>query len=80
MQTISISKFKATCLEVLKRVQKTSQPVLITKFGKPIAEVVPPSQPDRPATWLGALTGSVAIHGDIVGPVAEDQDWDALRL
>lgn len=79
MQTISISKFKATCLEVLKRVQKTSQPVLITKFGKPVAEVVPPSKPDLPASWLGALASSVAINGDIVGPVSEDQDWNVLQ-
>lgn len=79
MQTISISKFKATCLEVLKRVQKTSQPVLITKFGKPIAEVVPPSTLPRPTTWLGALAGTLDIKGDIVGPVAEERDWDVLR-
>ena len=41
MDSIAISKFKAECLAILDRVNKTREPVLITRFGKPIAEVVP---------------------------------------
>jgi prevent-host-death family protein len=79
MEQIAVSKFKATCLSVLERVRKTRQPVLVTRFGKPVAEVVPPSAPDRPKGWLGALAGTGQIVGDIVSPATDAQDWDALR-
>jgi len=44
MQEIAISKFKATCLAVLKRVRETGEPVLVTRFGQPIARIEPPAQ------------------------------------
>jgi prevent-host-death family protein len=47
MEEIAISKFKATCLSVLDRVSKTKKPILVTKFGKPVAQVVPPPIPER---------------------------------
>jgi prevent-host-death family protein len=43
MKEIAISEFKAKCLAILEQVNKTKHPVLITRFGKPVAEVVPPS-------------------------------------
>jgi prevent-host-death family protein len=79
LEKIAISKFKATCLAVLERVRKTGAPVLVTRFGKPVAEIGPPSVPDRPAGWLGALSGTGRIEGDIVAPVSEDSDWDAMN-
>lgn len=79
METMAISKFKARCLSVLERVRRTRKPVLITRFGLPVAEVVPPSPPARPREWMGCLRGSAVIVGDIVGPVVADEDWEALR-
>jgi antitoxin (DNA-binding transcriptional repressor) of toxin-antitoxin stability system len=79
LEQIDISRFKATCLSILERVRKTRQPVLITRFGKPLAEVAPPPVPGRPTGWLGALAGTGRIEGDIVAPATDEQDWDALR-
>jgi len=42
MEEIVISKFKATCLAAMERVRKTRKPILVTRFGKPVAQVVPP--------------------------------------
>ena len=64
MQELAISKFKATCLAVLEEVRKTGTPVLITRFGKPVAEIVPPTPPKLPDDWLGAMGSS----GRIVAP------------
>ena len=52
MEEIAISKFKATCLAVLERVRRTGKPILVTRFGKPVAEVVAPSPPPRPDEWI----------------------------
>ena len=79
MEEIAVSKFKATCLAVIENVRKTRQPIRITRFGKPVAEVVPPSVPARPAGWLGCMAGSGKILGDIISPTTEEEDWDALR-
>jgi prevent-host-death family protein len=79
MEEIAVSKFKATCLSVLENVRKTRKPVRITRFGKPIAEVVPPSVPARPKDWLGSMAGTTKIIGDIISPVSDEEDWDVLR-
>lgn len=76
---MSISKFKATCLSVLARVKKTGQPVLITKHGKPVAEVVPPRPVPSAQSWIGSAAGVITIHGDIVAPVSDVDDWEALE-
>lgn len=79
MEEMAISKFKATCLEVLKRVHKTGKPVLVTRFGEPVAQVVPPPVGPRPASWIGSLVGTGRIKGDIVSPASDENDWEVLR-
>lgn len=78
MQKIAVSKFKATCLAVLERVRRTRKPVLVTKRGEPVAEVVPPPVSARPRSWIGALAGTGRTCGDIVAPASEKADWEAL--
>jgi antitoxin (DNA-binding transcriptional repressor) of toxin-antitoxin stability system len=74
-----VSKFKATCLAVLQRVHRTGKPVLVTRFGEPVAEVVRPQPRASRTDWLGAMSGRVRISGDVVGPAAEARDWAAMR-
>ncbi len=79
METVPISVFKARCLAILARVKRTGRPVLVTRFGEPVAEVVPPSASVRPRRWLGSLRGTARIVGDIVAPASEETDWEVLR-
>lgn len=79
MDTIAISKFKATCLSVLERVRKTGRPLLITKRGVPIAQVVPPPLPTKRASAFGAMKDSIIFMGDVMSPVADAEDWEASR-
>ena len=79
MEEIAISKFKATCLAVLESVRKTRKPVLVTRFGEPMAEIVPPHASKRSKRRLGARAGTGQIIGDIVSPAGAEDDWDALR-
>ena len=78
MQKIAISKFKATCLAVLEEVRKTGKPVLITRHGKPVAEILPPTPPERHGGWIGSMQSTGRIVGDIVAPAADESDWEAL--
>ena len=79
MEEIAISKFKATCLAVLQNVRKTGKTVLVTRFGEPVAEVVPPHASRKAQHWVGSLAGTGQINGDIVSPASEEDDWEALR-
>ena len=60
------------------QVQKTKKPIRVTRFGKPIAEVIPPSPTPR-KDWMGSMKSRIEILGDIVSPANEESDWEALR-
>ena len=62
METMAISKFKATCLAVLERIRLTGKPILITRFGKPVAEVRPLPLP-RLSSWLGSMADTGHVQG-----------------
>ena len=78
-ETISISKFKATCLAVLERVRSTGRPVHVTKRGELIAEVMPPSAASLGKEWIGAMKDSARITGDLVAPAVERGAWEATK-
>ena len=80
MQEIAISEFKAKCFSLLQQVRTTKQPIRVTRFGKPVADVVPPAevQLDRNA-WIGSGKGTTKILGDISSQANDPKDWEALR-
>ena len=70
---------KATCLAVLERIRRTGRPIVITRRGEPIAEVIPPSLATSGASWLGAMRASAKISGDLVAPATDAAEWEANR-
>jgi len=78
MEQIAISKFKATCLAVLERVNKTGDPILVTRFGKPVATIMPPGIA-HPIPRFGTGIVSAEILGDIVGSISDESDWEAAQ-
>jgi prevent-host-death family protein len=79
MQEIAISEFKAKCLAILERVEKTKEPIRITRHGKPVAEVIPAAPVMDRAAWIGSMKDSMQILGDIVSPVIDLDEIEALR-
>lgn len=73
---MSISEFKATCLAVLERVRRTGRPLLVTRRGEPVAEIIPPSLSASSPNWMGAMSGTAAITGDLVEPAGSAADWE----
>lgn len=78
METISVSKFKTTCLSLLEKVKKTGEPLIITKRGDPIAQVTPPPPPTMERDSFGCMKDSTKIEGDILSPLPEE-DWEVLN-
>ena len=73
-RTMPASEFKAKCLAVLDEVERTGLPVVVTKRGRPVAQVVPLGG-DEPRSLLGSVR--YRDESDLLAPV--DEDWDAER-
>lgn len=79
---ISVTEFKQHCLEIIRRVEKTGDQVVITRRGKAVARLQAsggptPKREARPWEQLRALGGRL-----LVGPgdsVLRDEDFEALR-
>jgi prevent-host-death family protein len=72
--TMPAGEFKAKCLKVLDQVAELREPVVITKHGKPVAQLVPmPAQ----GQLFGSMRGSVLWEGDIISPL--DVEWEAMK-
>ena len=71
VRSIAASEFKATCLDVLDRVARDGSAYIITKRGKPVAQVVPVDAP-----VARTARGSVTYLTDIVEPLGDDWPVD----
>jgi prevent-host-death family protein len=79
MKEVAISEFKAKCLGILQEVRKTRKPIRVTRFGEPVAEIVPSTAEKSKGRKLGSMAGTMKIVGDIIGPTGSFDDWDAWR-
>jgi prevent-host-death family protein len=79
IEEVAVSEFKAKCLSLLDRVNKTKTPLRVTRRGVPIAEVVPVQPETDRRDWLGSMAGTAKILGDIVSPVIDPDDFEVLR-
>ncbi len=71
---IPAAVFKAECLKLMDEVARTGQTLVITKHGKPVAQLVP--MPAQARSEFGYMKNTVRIKGDVVGPI--DEEWSAL--
>jgi prevent-host-death family protein len=79
IREVAISEFKAKCLSLLKQVSKTKTPLRVTRRGKPIADVIPASSETEERSWIGSMSNTVQIVGDIVSPVIDTETIEALK-
>jgi len=73
---IAAGTFKQTCLRVLDEVAETGETVIVTKRGRPVAQLTPVPVDVRD-DWAGAMAGTGRILGDLVAPAADLSTWAA---
>lgn len=69
-------EFKAKCLRMMEQVRQSREEIVITKFGRPVAKLIP-VEARKKKTPFGFLKDSVRIKGDIVAPTGEIWSADA---
>jgi prevent-host-death family protein len=77
MKTMGVSKFKTHALKVLNEVAKSQETIVITKRGKPLAQVIPYRKPARKAA-PGKLADAFVFEKDIITPLGEGI-WEACK-
>ena len=73
--SVAAGEFKAKCLRLMDRVARDRQPLVVTKRGQPIVEVIPVRK--RRRRMYGYMAGTVEFVGDIISPI--DVEWEANR-
>lgn len=66
-------------MSLLEQVRKTKIPLRVTRRGKAIADVIPASLETEERSWIGSLSDSVEITGDIISPVIDTETIEALK-
>ena len=75
-ERLPAAEFKAKCLGLMDRVRETGAEYVITKHGKPIAKLVPYTEP-RPRSFLGSMKGTVLGYDRPFDPI--DGEYDINR-
>jgi prevent-host-death family protein len=70
---VSAADFKAHCLALIDKVRQERSEVVVTRYGKPVARLVP-YEAQAPSIF-GFLAGTVTRYSDVVSPI--DEAWDA---
>jgi prevent-host-death family protein len=80
MQEINISEFKAKCLALMEEVRKTKKPLRVTRHGKPVAEIVPPSPAPTGRGFIGSgMKMFDLLDNDIVRPIIDFDEMEIFR-
>ena len=77
---ISVTRFRAHCLELIRQVESGGEVVEITRHGKTVARLTPASgsAPSRQRPWE-TLRGSGALAMEPEDSVLDAQAFTALR-
>jgi len=78
---ISITVLKNRCLEIVREVERTGKPVLITRRGKVVACIQPSAEAKSAVTvkpWE-RMRGSAECRFEARESVLKDEDFEALR-
>ena len=77
MKTANVAELKNHLSDYLRLVEN-GEAVEVSKRNVPFARIVPLPKKPTNKTQIGALKGSVIIHGDLTVPAMPDDDWDML--
>jgi antitoxin (DNA-binding transcriptional repressor) of toxin-antitoxin stability system len=77
---ISVTRFRATCLELIRRVESGGEPVDIKRRGKVVARLAPPPVAGEPRRkpWE-RLRGSGELLAEPGESVLQADDFEASR-
>ena len=64
--SIPAAVFQVECLKLMDEVARSGRPVVITKRGRPVAQLEPVSA--APTSLFGYMKNTVSIKGNVIAP------------
>lgn len=78
MKTVVVSELKAKCIAILREAQRTGEPVLITRRGRPLARIEP-LDAGAAERRLGVHRGRMRIKDKVdLIQSGSTEDWEML--
>ena len=77
MKTMGITEFKAYALKIIDQVAKSKESLVITKRGKPLAEIIPFRESEQEPI-PGKLADALVFEKNIVEPLGDDM-WEVCK-
>jgi prevent-host-death family protein len=74
-ERVTAADFKTHCLRLIEEVRQGHGEVVITRYGTPVARLVPYTE--GAMSIFGFLSGTVVSHGDLISPTGEEWEADA---
>lgn len=75
--SVAASELKNAWHEYLDRVDQGNEEIVVTRYGKPVAKLVPYVPSEGGTGMFGCLSGTVTVRGDIVTGTGELWEADA---
>jgi antitoxin (DNA-binding transcriptional repressor) of toxin-antitoxin stability system len=77
---ISVTTFRAQCLELIRQMEAGGEPITIRRHGKAVARLSPPQRPDGQVTrpW-DQLRGTGSLLASPEESVLQAVDFEALQ-
>lgn len=76
---ISVTEFKAQCLELIRQVEHGGEPVIIKRRGKTVARLSAPKAHEQQLKPWEKLLGSGRFLAAPGESVLRDEDFEAMR-
>lgn len=73
MKTIPAGQFKTHCLSLLDEVSQNHETLIVTKHGKPVAQIIPIDTNQNEVE--NPLKNSIVFEKDIISPI--EDVWEA---
>lgn len=77
--TITVTEFKARCLEILRDVEESGEPVTLVRRKKVVAVIYPAHIGNAEVKPWHRLRGMATLHAAPGESVLRDEDFEALR-
>jgi antitoxin (DNA-binding transcriptional repressor) of toxin-antitoxin stability system len=74
---VSKSEFKAKALELMRRIERSGEPLIVTDHGKPTLEIRRIKEEAQDPFEL--LKGSVLWYERPFDPAVDEDEWDVLK-
>jgi prevent-host-death family protein len=79
MKTIGVGEFKAKCLGLVSEVEAKRETVVVTKYGKPVARLMPMELAEDVDPLEVFRFPGVIVIGDIMSPMYTDAELDEFE-